>query len=128
MIQHHGAIIERVKDDGRRIDTNSLLAHIQQALTPRVPMNITPIEFGIAPLETYFEQAVAASSLSLLIGAEGAGFTQQLFLQPRSLLVIIHCPRPKGSGNGYVNGKERFKPAKFGLGIMLWLSILAIPY
>ena len=110
MMQEQGAIIERVKDDGRRIDTNTLLAHIQQALTPaKKRINLTAIEFGIAPLVTFHEQAVAASSLSLIIGTEGAGFTQQLFLQPRSLLVIIHCPRPKGPGNGYVNGTKQFK-------------------
>ena len=96
-----GIIIERVKDDGRRINTNTLLTYVQRALSQKkLPMNLSTIEFGVAPLETYHEQAVAASSMSLLIGAEGAGFAQQLFLQPRSLLVIIHCPRPKLSSTG----------------------------
>ena len=108
-----GIIIERVKDDGRRINTNTLLTYVQRALSQKkLPMNLSTIEFGVAPLETYHEQAVAASSMSLLIGAEGAGFAQQLFLQPRSLLVIIHCPRPRSSANGYVNGKKRFYKAR----------------
>lgn len=98
---HQGAAMQRSKDDGRRVDAASLSDHILRALTPaNAGATMSVIDFGSTPLDTLPKQAAAASKLSLLVGTEGAGFSQQLFMPPRSVLVIIHCPRPRRKNGG----------------------------
>ena len=56
--------------------------------------------FGEAELHNYQQQALFSSSVDVLIGIEGAGFLQQLFMPLNSVLIILHCKDGKETDVG----------------------------
>lgn len=69
-------------------------------------MQISFSLFGIGDLSTYQQQAAYSSRVSILIGAEGAGFIQQLFLPINSILVILHSPKEGHDGFGEISSNR----------------------
>ena len=86
------AIIKRefIEMDKRKLDHEALALQLNE-------VGITAKIAGYGhdqSLQTFRAQALYSSEINLLIGVEGAGFVQQLFMPPYSILVIIHCKRP----------------------------------
>jgi hypothetical protein len=96
------AVIERSAKNERSIDSAALVRHLRREKLPAQVVN-----FGTPPLETWAEQATYSHNISVLVGAEGAGFVQQLFMRPGGVLVIIHCPKRDTGGNMGTKGRPQ---------------------
>ena len=94
------AVIERSAINERSIDSAALVQHLHhEQLSAQVA------NFGNPPLQSWAQQATYSHNISVLVGVEGAGFVQQLFMRPGGLLVIIHCPKRDSGGNMGTKGQ-----------------------
>lgn len=89
-----GAVfIDRSGRDDRHI---SDYTHMRRSFT-RNGLHVHLADFGRGSLSTYAQQAHFSSQVTMLVGVQGAGFTQQLFMPLGGVLVILHTPSA-GSG------------------------------
>jgi hypothetical protein len=85
-------LIYRMDYDSKR-NFNSNLTLLENLFYEQHQMRLVSHTFGKNNLSTFEAQASAACSMKIMLGAEGAGFIQQLYMPRNSLLILLHTPR-----------------------------------
>ena len=79
------------------MDDRAINKNLFDELFREMNMNVTFFDFGRGSLISIEKQAQFTSEMKVLIGTEGAGFANQVFMPYNSILIILHLPKWKSN-------------------------------